>query len=155
MDASVFAKMLSDKSITDLKKLSYKYPGIDMSEFIALLKAGTYKALPLLDFHGENLVYMGNVTQIRMSAIKLLLASRSKEAFGMNAMEDEISSTLTIESIDFSRDSVRKIMSGYAPSDESENRIYGLKKGALRSSSSYRSPTTRRTSRSPQSLGIR
>ena len=40
MDASVFAKMLSDKSITDLKKLSYKYPGIDMSEFIALLKAG-------------------------------------------------------------------------------------------------------------------
>lgn len=129
MDASVFAKMLSDKSITDLKKLSYKYPGIDMSEFIALLKAGTYKALPLLDFHGENLFYMRNVTQVRMSAIKLLLASRSKEAFGMNAMEDEISSTLTIESIDFSRDSVRKIMSGYAPSDESENRIYGLKKG--------------------------
>jgi Fic family protein len=44
-------------------------------------------------------------------------------------MEEEIASTLTIENIDFSRDSVRKILRGYAPADESENRIYGLKKG--------------------------
>ena len=44
-------------------------------------------------------------------------------------MEEEIISTFTIENIDFSRDSVRKIMAGYAPSDESENRIYGMKKG--------------------------
>ena len=43
-------------------------------------------------------------------------------------MEEEIISTFTIENIDFSRDSVRKIMAGYAPSDESENRIYGMKR---------------------------
>lgn len=44
-------------------------------------------------------------------------------------MEEEIISTFTIENIDFSRDNVRKIMAGDAPSDESENRIYGMKKG--------------------------
>jgi Fic family protein len=36
---------------------------------------------------------------------------------------------MAIEDIEFSRDSVRKILKGLAPADESENRIYGLKKG--------------------------
>src|SRR5699024_9503296 len=44
-------------------------------------------------------------------------------------MEDEIISTLTIEQIDTSRDSVRKILAGYAPVDTAERRIYGMKKG--------------------------
>lgn len=44
-------------------------------------------------------------------------------------MEDEIVSTLTIEQIDTSRDSVRRILTGYAPASETENRIYGMKKG--------------------------
>ena len=44
-------------------------------------------------------------------------------------MEEEIISTFSIEQIDTSRDSVRKILSGYAPTTESENRIYGMKKG--------------------------
>ena len=44
-------------------------------------------------------------------------------------MEEEILSTFSIEQIDTSRDSVRKILSGYAPTTESENRIYGMKKG--------------------------
>lgn len=41
-------------------------------------------------------------------------------------MEDEILSTFSIEQIDTSRDSVRRILSGYAPANESENRIYGI-----------------------------
>ena len=44
-------------------------------------------------------------------------------------MEEEIVSTFTIEQVDFTRDSVRKILSGLAPTDERENRIWGMKKG--------------------------
>ena len=39
-------KMLSDKSVTDLKKLKYKYPQADLAEFVSLLKAAFYHALP-------------------------------------------------------------------------------------------------------------
>ena len=130
MDAALYAKILSDKSITDLKKIKYKFPDVDMKEFIELLKASVYKAMPILDFAGSNVVYMENTAQVRMKAVKLLLTPQSSnEAFGLKAMEDEIASSLTIESIDFSRDSVRKILRGYAPADESENRIFGMKKG--------------------------
>lgn len=59
----------------------------------------------------------------------LLLAPRGEGAFGLKAMEEEIAASLTIENIDFNRDSVRKILNGYAPQDESEARIYGMKKG--------------------------
>lgn len=130
MDASLFTKMLSDKSVTDLKKLGYKYPQADMKEFVELLGTGFYKTLPLKDFNNGNLVYLESVTQVRLSAAKVLLTTQaSTQFYGVKAMEEEIISTFTIEQIDTSRDSVRKILSGYAPSNESENRIYGMKKG--------------------------
>ena len=130
MDASLFTKMLSDKSVTDLKKLGYKYPQADMKEFVELLGTGFYKTLPLKDFTGGALVYLESVTQVRLSAAKVLLTPQaSTQLYGVKAMEEEIISTFTIEQIDTSRDSVRKILSGYAPSNESENRIYGMKKG--------------------------
>lgn len=130
MDALLYAKILSDKSITDLKKIKYKYPNADIYELVELLKTSSYKSMPLPDFAGNNIVYMENVAKIRMNAVKLLLTPQStKDSFGLKAMEDEIISTLTIENIDFSRDSVRNIMRGYAPVDESEERIYGIKKG--------------------------
>ena len=130
MDAALFAQMLSDKKVTNLKKLGYKYPKADIHEFIALLKTGFYKSVPLKDFHGNDLVYLEGTTQIHLSAAKILLTPQnSSQLYGTKAMEEEIISTFTIESIDFSRDSVRKIMAGYAPVDESENRIYGMKKG--------------------------
>ncbi len=130
MDAALFAKMLSDKSIIDLKKLGYKYPQADMKEFIALLGNGFYKSLPLKDFNGKDLVYLDSVAQVQLSAAKVLLTPQSNnQVYGRKAMEDEILSTFTIEQIDTSRDSVRKILSGYAPTSESENRIYGMKKG--------------------------
>lgn len=130
MDAALYVKILSDKSIIDLKKIKYKFPDVDIKELIALLKSSVYKTMPIPDFSGNNLVYMENAAQVRMKAVKLLLTPQSSnEAFGLKAMEDEIASSLTIESIDFSRDSVRKILRGYAPGDESENRIFGMKKG--------------------------
>lgn len=130
MDASLFTKMLSDKSVIDLKKMGYKYPDANIREFVELLKNGLYKTLPLQDFFGNDLVYLETVAQVHMAAAKVLLTPQnSSEIFGFKAMEQEIISTLTIENIDFSRDSVRKILSGMAPTDEGENRVYGIKRG--------------------------
>lgn len=130
MDASLFAKMLSDKRITDLKRLKYKYQDASLEEFVSLLKMGFYKELPIRDFDGNKLSYLENMAQVHMAAAKVLLTPQSSaEQFGIKAMEDEIASTFTIENIDFSRDSVRKILRGFAPSDDSEKRIYGMKKG--------------------------
>ena len=45
------------QSITDLKKLGYKYPKADLQEFVALLKENFYQKLPLNDFDGERIVF--------------------------------------------------------------------------------------------------
>lgn len=130
MDAALFTKMLSDQRLTDLKKLQYKYPQADMAEFVSLLKGNFYKTLPLKDFAGEPVVFLESTAQVHLSTAKVLLTPQnSTQLYGIKAMEEEIISTFTIENIDFSRDSVRKIMAGYAPADENENRIYGMKKG--------------------------
>lgn len=129
MDAELFTKMLSDKSILNLKKLGYKYPQADLKEFVSLLQTSFYKTLPIKDFAGEPVVYLSGTAQVQLSAAKLLLNPQKGGSFGLKAMEDEIVSTLIIEQIDTSRDSVRKILSGYAPADEEENRIFGMKKG--------------------------
>ena len=130
MDAALYAKILSDKRIMDLKKIKYKVPDVDMKELIALLKSSVYKTMPIPDFSGNDPVYMENASQVQMKVVKLLLTPKSSnEAFGLKAMEEEIASSLAIESIDFSRDSVRKILRGYAPANESQNRIFGMKRG--------------------------
>lgn len=127
MDAVKFSKMLSDKHITDLKKLKYKYPN-DFIEFIEILKSSYYEYLPLKDFKSEKIAYLNSSTGVNLSAVKLLYTPQNS-AYGTKAIEDEIVATSAIESIDFSRDSVRKILKGYAPKDEEENRILGLKNG--------------------------
>ena len=130
MDAALFAKMISDKLITDLKKMGYKYPQADMKEFTGLLKQEFYRTIPLRDFCGHPLVYLDNITQVRLSAAKIFLSPQSgTQLYGIQAMENEILATFNIEQIDTSRESVRKILSGYAPSNENENRILGMKKG--------------------------
>lgn len=127
MDAVKFSKILSDKHITDLKKLKYKYPD-DFNEFIEILKSSYYEYLPLKDFKGEKLAYLNSSTGVNLNAVKLLYTPQNS-AYGTKAIEDEIVATSAIESIDFSRDSVRKILKGYAPKDEEENRILRLKNG--------------------------
>lgn len=127
MDAVKFSKMLSDKHITDLKKLKYKYSD-DFNEFIEILKSSYYEYLPLKDFKGEKIAYLNSSTGVNLRAVKLLYTPQNS-AYGAKAIEDEIVATSAIESIDFSRDSVRKILKGYAPKDEEENRILGLKNG--------------------------
>jgi len=130
MEAALYAKILSEKSILNLKKLKYKYPNMDIAELITVLKNSAYKTLPIWDFGGNELVLLEYIAQVEMASAKILLTPQSSlKKYGIKAMEEEISSTLTIENIDFSRESVRKILAGYAPSDVSENRIYGIKKG--------------------------
>ena len=78
MDAGLFAKMLSDKSIIDLKKLGYKYPQADLKEFVALLDSGCYKPLPLKAFNGKKLGDLESVAQVQLSAAKVQLTPQRR-----------------------------------------------------------------------------
>ena len=127
MDIKVFTKMLRDKHFTDYQKMQYKY-GEDFNAFLQTLEELYYKTLPLLDFDDNNIVFIENHATVNQNAVKLLLQSQDGH-YGIKAAEDEIVATSAIESIDFSRDSVRKILKGMAPKDEQENRILGIKHG--------------------------
>ncbi len=127
MDIKIFTKMLKDKCFGDYKKLKYKYPE-NFNEFIQTLEDLYYTLLPLKDFNGENIVFVENNIPVKQNTVKLLLRERS-EHYGIKAAEDEIVATHLIESIDFSRDSVRRILKGMAPKDAEEDRILGIKKG--------------------------
>lgn len=95
-----------------------------------MLKSTMYTQLPLFDFNGNPAVYLKNVTQLNMSAVKLLAAQQTvKEAYGIKAMGEEIYSSLEIENILSTRDSIRKILGGRAPAGEAEKRVYGMKLG--------------------------
>ncbi|MBE6729600.1 MAG: Fic family protein [Ruminococcaceae bacterium] len=127
MDIKIFTKMLKDKHFTDYQKMQYKY-GEYFNAFLQTLEELYYKTLPLLDFDDNNIVFIENHAAVNQNAVKLLLQSQERH-YGIKAAEDEIVATSAIESIDFSRDSVRKILKGMAPKDEQENRILGIKHG--------------------------
>lgn len=130
MEAALFAKMLSDPGILDLKKMGYKYGASDLQEFLALLKQDFYQPLPLHDFEGNPMVYLDSVVRVSLSAARVLLTpQQSTRLYGTKAMEEEIVSTFRIEQIDTSRESVRRILSGQAPKNDEEHRIYGMKLG--------------------------
>ena len=127
MDIEIFAKIFRDKNSVDYKKMKYKY-GEKFDAFLQALKELYYIKLPVLDFDGENLVFVDDGARIKQNAAKRLLSTQDN-GYGFRAAEDEIVATSAIESIDFSRDSVRKILKGMAPADEQENRILGIKRG--------------------------
>lgn len=127
MDIKIFTKMLKDKHFTDYRKLKYKYSD-DFSSFLSTLEELYYKPLPIVDFENNNIVFIENHASVNQNTIKRLLQSQNGY-YGIKAAEDEIIATSAIESIDFSRDSVRNILKGMAPNDEQENRILGIKKG--------------------------
>ena len=119
--------MLKDKHFCNLEKMKHKY-GTDFNFFLQLLSEMYYKPLSLSDFGGNALCFIENHATVKQSAVKLLLKNQSNN-YGIKAAEEEIVSTSAIENIDFSRDSVRNILKGYAPKDEQESRILGAKKG--------------------------
>lgn len=127
MDIKLFSKMLKDKHFCNLEKMKYKYSA-DFAEFLQTLSELYYKELPLSDFNGNNLVFIENHAAVSQTAVKLLLKNQSNY-YGVKTAEDEIVATSAIENIDFSRDSVRNILKGYAPKNDQESRILGIKKG--------------------------
>ena len=127
MDIKVFTNMIKDKHFSDYQKMKYKY-NEDFDAFLQTLDDLYYTDLPLLDFDGNNLVFIENHASINQTTVKLLLKEQNQH-YGIKAAEEEIIATSAIESIDFNRDSVRNILKGYAPKDEQETRIMGLKNG--------------------------
>ncbi len=127
MDIKVFSQMLKDKHFTDYNKMKYKYAE-NFDAFLHTLEDLYYKSLPLYDFENKSIVFIEKHAAINQNSIKILLQSQDNH-YGIKAAEDEIVATSAIESIDFSRDSVRRILKGMAPADEQENRIMGLKRG--------------------------
>ena len=128
MDAALYIKMLSDESVTNLKKMQYKYSPEDVTEFVHLVKDSVYTTLPLPDFKGNPCVYLKPLVQLKSAPAKMLLMPQSG-SYGKEAMEEEVYATLAIESIDSSRESIRKIFKGYAPNGYAEDRVYSIKKG--------------------------
>jgi Fic family protein len=130
MEATIFTTMLTDHHLTDLKKMQYKYSPERVAEFIAILKTFFYKEIPLPDFNQNLLVYLESHTQISLNTSRALLAKQpDRQPYGHQAMTDEIQSSLLIENIQTSRDSIRHILNGYAPQSKTENQLYGMKKG--------------------------
>lgn len=130
MDAAQFAKMFSDKHLFEINRMEYKYTSAAVKEFTKLLRQDFAQELPLQDSRGEMLVYLPNVARISTAGMKqLLTVPAARSVFGLQAMTDEIHATLQIENIRSTRKSIRRILDGYAPRDEEENRIYGIKRG--------------------------
>ena len=130
MDGAKFAKMLSDKHLFELDRMEYKYSVSSVKEFIGLLRQNLAQPLPLADFSSDELFYLPNLAQISTNGMKQLLSvPASNQSFGLQAMTEEIHATFQIESIRSSRNSIRHILNGYAPRNEEESRIYGMKRG--------------------------
>ena len=130
MDGAQFAKMLSDKHLLELNRMEYKYSTVSVKEFAELLRQNFVQPLPLTDFSGNKLFYLPNLAQISTNGMKQLLSVPvSGQNFGLSAMTEEIYATFQIESIRSTRSSIRYILDGYAPRDEQEVRIYGMKRG--------------------------
>ena len=130
MDGAQFAKMLSDKHLFELNQMEYKYSTVSVKEFAELLRQNFAQPLPLTDFSGNKLFYLPNLAQISTNGMKQLLSVPvSGQNFGLSAMTEEIYATFQIESIRSTRSSIRYILDGYAPRDEQEARIYGMKRG--------------------------
>ena len=130
MDGAKFAKMLSDKHLFELDRMEYKYSVSSVKEFIGLLRQNLAQPLPLADFSSDELFYLPNLAQISTNGMKQLLSvPASNQSFGLQAMTEEINATFQIEIIRSTSNSIRQIMNGYAPRNEEESRIYGMKRG--------------------------
>lgn len=130
MEAKKYLEMIHDHHFFDLKKMEYKYSKEDVQEMIGVMKEMVFKELPLSDFAGKTkLVYADSLLTNSSQAAKKLLQYQGNAQYGLQSLEEEILSTFSIEQIDTSRESVRRILAGRAPEDEQEMRILGMKRG--------------------------
>ena len=126
MEIIKFLEILHDKKFMDYRKMSNKYPDT-FQEYLDTLSM-FYRKLPLEDAQGNFMVFLEEPLKIQTSTLRTLFQNQS-DLYSKKSLETEIIATSAIENIDFSRDSVRSILSGQAPKNEEERRIEGLKKG--------------------------
>jgi Uncharacterized conserved protein len=129
MDFQVFLQMLNDKNALNYPKLKYKYGSDNLAEYISVLSENVFEPTSLIDFNGNPIVYSPTQIKIISQIAKALMQSYSGEKYGMTAMENEIIATLSIEKIDTQRESVRRILEGFAPNSVNEEKAYGIKCG--------------------------
>ena len=128
MDAAKLAKMLSDRNRNDLRRMEHRYSPDDVRDMVSFMREALFRELPLPDFCGKPLVLLENSIALSASAYRTLAAD-ADSALGIASMEDEIHYTLQIESIESSRDSIRRILLGGTPKNEAESRLLGMKRG--------------------------
>lgn len=126
MEITKFLEILHDKKFMDYRKMSNKYSDT-FHEYLDTLSI-FYKKLPLEDAQGNFMVFLEGPLKIKTSTLRTLFQNQSG-LYSAKSLETEIIATSAIENIDFSRDSVRSILSGQASKNEEEKRIEGLKKG--------------------------
>lgn len=126
MEITKFLEILHDKKFMDYRKMSNKYSDT-FQEYLDTLSM-FYKKLPLEDAQGNFMVFLEEPLKIQTSTLRTLFQNQS-DLYSKKSLETEIIATSAIENIDFSRDSVRSILSGQASKNEEERRIEGLKKG--------------------------
>ncbi|MBM6809098.1 Fic family protein [Faecalicoccus pleomorphus] len=126
MEITKFLEILHDKKFMDYRKMSNKYPDTFQGYLDTL--SIFYKKLPLEDAQGNFMVFLEEPLNIQTSTLRTLFQNQSG-LYSAKYLETEIIATSAIENIDFSRDSVRSILSGQASKNEEEKRIEGLKKG--------------------------
>ena len=129
MELKTFTEMFSDKNASDFNKLKYKFGEENLAVYLNTLSKSFYHKLNLLDFKGNPTVLLPAKINLTTQLIKALATSYTSEKYGIQAMEDEIISTLSIEQIDSTRESVRKILNGGAPETSNESKAYGIKRG--------------------------
>ena len=129
MDAQTYVAMIRDKHFFDLRKMEYKYSKELVAEMLQLLYQGDGKKLPLVDAEHRKLLYVNSMVRDTAAATKSLMGYAGTARYSLSAVEEEIISTLAIEQIDTSRESVRHVLAGLAPQNAAENRIAGMKKG--------------------------
>ncbi len=129
IDAKIFMQILNDKNFYNLKNLKCKYGREKINEVITLLKNSVYKKINLLDFNNQKLVFCPPLINIADDAYKYLLFKETDYHYNISKMEQEIEGTLEIENIESSRNSIRNILKGHAPTNLNESKIYGIKKG--------------------------
>ncbi|MFI3327113.1 MAG: Fic family protein [Clostridia bacterium] len=127
MEIKFNSDMILDKHFFNLKKLSYKYSVKDVADMLAFADEILFEKVKLKDFNGNLIAFMPSKISISNKVYrKLLLPSTS--TYSTKSMEDEIHSTFSIENINSSRDSVRKILRGLAPTNNQEEYIYAMKR---------------------------
>jgi len=129
MELKTFTQMFSDKDGLNFIKLRYKYGNESLAEYIEILRDNFYQHIDLLDFAGSPVLLLPAKINITSQKVIALMQSYEGDKYGIQAMEDEIIATLSIETIDTTKESVRRILNGAAPDSDNENKAYGIKRG--------------------------